>query len=53
MQSLYVYQIKYNNKHITYVHAKDKWEAIDKVIYKLVLDIPNINRTKIKAIKKK
>ena len=53
MEAEYLYTIKYDSKPVCLTCACTKWHAIEKVFYRLALDIPNIDRRKIRAIKKK
>ena len=53
MEAQYLYQITYDRKPVCFTCACTKWHAIEKVFYKLALDIPNIDRSRIRATKKK
>lgn len=49
----YLFEVRYDGQVRCYITACTKWHAFDKVYWKLAFDIPNIDRRKIKVVKKK
>ena len=52
MEEEYIFEITDDKKVYCYVSACTKWNAFDKVYWRMALDIPNIDRRKIKVNKK-
>lgn len=50
MNKSYLFRVSYNRKAYKYVWAETKWEAFDRVYWRMALEIPNINRSKIKVV---
>lgn len=47
----YLYIVTYQKKFYKYVWATTKWHAFDLVYWRMALDIPKIDRSKIRVKK--
>lgn len=52
MENTYVFEIYYDKKFICNCLAHTKYEAVDRMYYKLALNYPLFDRKKLKAKKK-
>jgi len=51
MESQHMFNVYHSGKWLCWIVAHTKWEAVDKVYYKLVSLSHNVDRKKMKAVK--
>lgn len=52
MEREYIYQIYYNNTPVLHLSACTKYHAVEIAFYKLCLTITQLDKSKIKAVKR-
>lgn len=51
MESTHYFKVYYGNVLVCNITAHTKWEAVDRAYHKYVIERPNLERSKFKAIK--